>query len=147
MIETMDFAELDGFQFPSRARALDEWRERKWHAAFRALCHRLRVAKRYREIVEERGERYEKMREQKRKSARSHRASETARVKAWRLEKRKLEAPVIRCRGPGCVSEWSPVPTRGSAPFMRYCSHTCRKAARAKRERERRRHTRFSHKM
>jgi hypothetical protein len=128
----IDWSEWDGFQVDGKVTRLQRWRERKEARGFRALCHRLAVRKRYIEIMNEGpgSSRYESLRESGRRWARKHREYETARVRRWRLAKRRAQATVIECNNPECESQWCPVPTRGTGRFARYCCKRCFNRAR-----------------
>jgi hypothetical protein len=138
-VAELDYSELVGFQFGKNA-AIQRWRDRKEAREFSKLCDRLRTAKRVREIKAAKGPRLEAFVATHSRCTRSwyrrNKAKKAAQVKAWRVRKRIEKAEIIACRG-GCGATWCPVPTRGTGPFVRYCSDRCRNRAKFARAKER----------
>lgn len=117
----IDFSELDGFQFPCRARRIAEWRERKEEKAFEKKCRSLKVRRWRHRLTGEALRRY-----------RARTKKEAARQK----EKRHAAAreDVIACSI--CGAEWVRIPNINGRKSA-YCGDPCRAEAKSRREKAR----------
>lgn len=107
-----------------KAHAIAEWSHRREQRAFRKLCEKLRVAKWYREVKAEGGERWARVLATYRKSCEQYRAKKRA-AKLAKLPK------VRTCERPGCGTEF-PVLFKAGQP-RRFCSPSCAKRDLARR--------------
>lgn len=118
----VDWGELEGFQFPSRQRGIDEWRQRKDDEEFERLCNRLRVRK-WKDDNPDRRRDYVK------RHYRANKARLKARASAWYQANRnavlaRRHAEVVEARqGRSCDECGASLDNRRSD--ARYCSKPC----------------------
>ena len=128
-VERLAFEELDGFQFPSRARRIADWRQRKDDGEFRNLCRRLAASKNarqyYARIKAEGGDKYAAYLATCLRSYRRRRVALCARRRGQRLDLFVAEARVIRCKGCGSTYCRAPGARKGADPL--FCDHKCRR--------------------
>ena len=115
---SFDWAEMDGFQFDGRSRAIAEWRQRKDDDEFQRLCARLYKRNWARE---ERRRDPEKVRQRQRDWRNANRERVRRNENERRARKRAQRPPRV-CQNPRCRKEFMPQHYYNTA---KWCSKKC----------------------
>lgn len=112
---------VDGLQFDSRERRIQEWRERKEAREFARLVESLQKRNSARRALQD-PVRLERIKEHRRKHAASGRKWKRERER--RIEKYKADPVVCKCQQ--CGATWCVVYTKKSQKASKFCGIKCR---------------------
>lgn len=114
----VDWGELDGFQMPSRARGISEWREKKEDEEFDKLCRRLKCRNYARRRREEDPEGMRQANQAWRDANREH----VRQMERTRRAHKKAKLPPLICQNPRCRKPFYPERNRKGT---KWCSREC----------------------